>query len=228
MTPHETIEPPSSRSSSFDERVAIFRETAVDRLASPDDLDDLMVVVSARAWLAVCALGLLLAGAFGWAIFGRVEIRVPAHGRLLATAGDPSADEATRENETVRAELFVPVAHIVEIEPGMDVRMALRGFSPNRHGFLLGQVRHIDPRPHSETISGTTTTAATDAPARPETAYLRLDVALDDGGDEGYRWTSGSRPLPRLSPPIDVEATIAVRSEQPIRRLFPWLDEVAR
>ncbi len=62
---------------------SVFRQAALDRLASPERLDELMQVTGPRAWLALLALGLLLATLVGWGIMGRINTRVEGQGILL-------------------------------------------------------------------------------------------------------------------------------------------------
>lgn len=79
----------------------LFRQQALDQLASPEQLDQLMHVVRPRHWLALAALGVLVSAAVLWGMFGRlpttvmgrgvlihprkvVEVQAPASGRLAS------------------------------------------------------------------------------------------------------------------------------------------------
>ena len=44
----------------------IFRKVSLERLASPEQLDQLMRVTDARGWVALAGLGLILLTAVGW------------------------------------------------------------------------------------------------------------------------------------------------------------------
>jgi hypothetical protein len=61
----------------------IFRKSALDRLASPEQLDQLMQVTSPRAWIALAGLGLLLLMALLWGLLGSVSTTVAAQGVLI-------------------------------------------------------------------------------------------------------------------------------------------------
>lgn len=64
-----------------------FREGAVDRLSSPDQLDKLMVVVSPKGWLAlICFAGLVIASII-WTFLGSIPIEVEGKGILLTERG---------------------------------------------------------------------------------------------------------------------------------------------
>jgi len=64
-----------------------FRQSALDRLASPEQLDRLLVVTSPRLWSALVGLLLLVSALLTWSIFGRIPITVQGTGILLSAAG---------------------------------------------------------------------------------------------------------------------------------------------
>ncbi|MDJ0618441.1 MAG: NHLP bacteriocin system secretion protein [Calothrix sp. MO_192.B10] len=61
----------------------IFRQESVERLSSPEQLDQLMQVVSRRNWLPLATLGGLVAIALIWSIFGKIPINVNSKGVLI-------------------------------------------------------------------------------------------------------------------------------------------------
>lgn len=65
----------------------IFREVSLKRLSSPEQLDQLIKVTSPRGWLALVALGLLLAGVIIWSFVGSISTKIAGQGILLNNAG---------------------------------------------------------------------------------------------------------------------------------------------
>ena len=61
----------------------IFRQAALDRLASPEQLDQLMPVTSLRGWLALLALLALAAAVLAWSLLDRVPVQVSGRGILI-------------------------------------------------------------------------------------------------------------------------------------------------
>jgi len=61
----------------------IFREKALERLSSPERLDQLMRVVSPRGWLALTAFAGLVGSALLWSIIGRLPTTVAGRGVLI-------------------------------------------------------------------------------------------------------------------------------------------------
>jgi HlyD family secretion protein len=65
----------------------VFRKVALDRLASPEQLDQLMQVTNARGWLALAALAAVIVTALGWSIVGALPENVTGQGMLLRSGG---------------------------------------------------------------------------------------------------------------------------------------------
>jgi HlyD family secretion protein len=65
----------------------IFRDTAVERLSSPEQLDQLVRITRPYDWVAATALLLGLVVLVAWGILGRVPTRVTGDGILLSSGG---------------------------------------------------------------------------------------------------------------------------------------------
>jgi HlyD family secretion protein len=65
----------------------IFRKVALDRLASPEQLDQLLPVVDRRGWLALLGFAVMLATAIGWSLRGTVPQNVNGTGILVNSGG---------------------------------------------------------------------------------------------------------------------------------------------
>jgi multidrug resistance efflux pump len=66
---------------------SIFRAAALERLSSPERLDELICVTNPRAWLALAAGGVVLAAALLWSIGARVPLGVGGQGFLVRAGG---------------------------------------------------------------------------------------------------------------------------------------------
>jgi HlyD family secretion protein len=65
----------------------IFRQVALDRLASPEQLDRLMRVTEPRGWIALGGLCLVVVFAVIWSVVGRIPTTIVGTGILLSSAG---------------------------------------------------------------------------------------------------------------------------------------------
>ncbi|MFL5543043.1 MAG: NHLP bacteriocin system secretion protein, partial [Longimicrobiaceae bacterium] len=66
---------------------SIFRKVSLDRLASPEQLDQAMQATTPGGWLALGALALLLVAAIGWGVAGAVPEKIPGQGILVKSGG---------------------------------------------------------------------------------------------------------------------------------------------
>ena len=89
----------------------IFRKVALERLSSPEQLDQLLQVTDPKGWLALGALGLLLMTSVAWGVFGSIPTEARGEGILLRQGGVSSLVAA--ENGQVE-EILVAVGDVIE------------------------------------------------------------------------------------------------------------------
>ncbi|MDQ0471604.1 NHLP bacteriocin system secretion protein [Labrys wisconsinensis] len=65
----------------------IYRKAAIERLSSPEQLDELVSLTSPLGWIAALALAALVASGFAWSVFGRVPTTVDGAGILVSRGG---------------------------------------------------------------------------------------------------------------------------------------------
>jgi len=65
----------------------IFRKVSLDRLSSPEQLDQVMQVTNPRGWIALGSIVLLLVTAIVWGVVGLVGDRVAGSGILVRSGG---------------------------------------------------------------------------------------------------------------------------------------------
>lgn len=68
-------------------RPAIFRDAALSRLTSPEQLDEVMRATTPVGWLALSALGVLVMTAAGLSVVGTVPEKVAAKGIIISPGG---------------------------------------------------------------------------------------------------------------------------------------------
>jgi HlyD family secretion protein len=61
----------------------LFRQEALETLSSPDKLNQLMSVVTAKDWIPLLAIGMLMAAGVAWSVLGSVPSAVTGRGVLL-------------------------------------------------------------------------------------------------------------------------------------------------
>lgn len=66
---------------------SIFRKKSIEELSSPEQLDQLMQVTTAKGWIALLTLCTLLLGAVFWGMVGSVPTRVQGTGVIIKSGG---------------------------------------------------------------------------------------------------------------------------------------------
>ncbi|MCR5474430.1 MAG: hypothetical protein K6F28_04425 [Lachnospiraceae bacterium] len=66
------------------DRQKLFRKETLDKLQSPEQLDDYIKVTTPSMWMILTAVIILLAGIFIWAVFGTVTINTDTGRKTVA------------------------------------------------------------------------------------------------------------------------------------------------
>lgn len=59
----------------------------MEKLTSPEQLDELIKVTSAKAWLSLAAIGCILVSAIAWAFWGSIPTKIEGQGILINNGG---------------------------------------------------------------------------------------------------------------------------------------------
>lgn len=54
--------------------MSIFRKKSLERISSPEQLDEYIRVITPSVWVVLVALAILLIGFLAWSIFGTMEV----------------------------------------------------------------------------------------------------------------------------------------------------------
>jgi HlyD family secretion protein len=108
-----------------------FRQKSLERLSSPERLDQLLQIVDRRSWLPLATLGVLIAAIVLWSIFGEVPVYIEGRGILirprsiveLSAPGSGYLQELTIAvgDEVERGDLIARIAR-----PDLDKRLELQ------------------------------------------------------------------------------------------------------
>jgi len=116
-------------------QTSLFRQSAVDRLSTPDDLDELMHVASPRYWLVLVALAGLLVTAVIWSAVTMIPTTVAAVGALGPAHGG------------LQALVFVPADKAAQLRPGMGANVTIPTTATLQPLALAGRVTAVAATP---------------------------------------------------------------------------------
>lgn len=97
--------------------MSIFRKRSLDRLSSPERLDEMLVAAAPRHWIAFAGAFAMVAAGVAWSFLGQVPTRIAAEGILLIRGSEifSASAEGNGQLTHVRVELgqFVEKGQVV-------------------------------------------------------------------------------------------------------------------
>jgi len=164
----------------------IFRKAALERLSSPEQLDQLMQVTTPKGWLALIALTGLLVMVVIFGFVARIPITVTGQCILL--------DGGVNNNPTNNLEAIIYVSSMDgrDVRPGMDVQILPATVKKEEAGYMLGVVASVDER--LSTAQDMLRTLGSDELVQVLASGKIMPIAvhadlLTSGAGSGYKWT---------------------------------------
>jgi HlyD family secretion protein len=169
----------------------IFRKAALDRLSSPDQLDQLIDVTRPADWIAALVIGLALVGAMTWGVVGRIPTRVAGEGILIsdagrvvdavsAVAGRLASVEVSVGDRVVQGQL---IAQIAQTDTEQRYRNATEAFHEreHEHAELLSAIERELENKTANLVAQRSALEQLIATAEQRVAYLTETVAGLEG-----------------------------------------------
>ena len=193
---------------------SIFRQESLERLSSPEQLDQLMHVVNPKSWLPLASLGVLVLLAFLWSIFGRIPITTAGRGVLVYPSDD---------SEDLVGLTYFNSGEVARIKPDMEVLLIPDAVGSEHGEGIVGHVMAI-MKPPITTLEAVRQNQASEELALQQTSIeVLVELERDPSAVSGYKWSSGE-PQIRLAPGIPTRARITIEQKVPITFVFPFLE----
>lgn len=198
---------------------SIFRKEAIERLSSPEQLDQLMRIVSPRSWLPLAALGGLLACGLVWSFVGRIPVTTTGRGVLVyadAAENPLPASPLDAPPQQLVGVAYFSAGEIAQIMPGMEVLLTPDVEGAQVAGGLMATVDSVS-QPSITTIESAREN-------RTEQTYVEV-VTIPKQNELGeYDWSTGeSDMLPMVGMPAIARVTL--KEKAPITFVFPFLGQ---
>jgi hypothetical protein len=182
----------------------LFRQESLERLSSPERLDELMTLVNLKTWLPLGTIGVLLGLGLIWSLVGRLPVTTSGRGVLVrndAPSGELVAllyfDNRYRgQFRPGMAVVLLPETLLVYNEPGLKAQVTEVLDPPD---LTLGQVRQAPD------------------PAAVASRQGRLEVLAQ------LAPMDHAMPPSTLVPGVEVEGRVTLEEQAPIALIFPFL-----
>jgi len=158
---------------------SIFRKSSLEKISSPEQLNDYMKVTSGGIWLLLLGLFALLLAAGVWAFTGTIPDTV----QLKGVAGNESG-----EADLIYA--FAPLAVSMRLTEGMNVQVSPEYAPREEFGYIHGVIESVGDSPvYEEELVKRFGSMQLIAPIFPSGNPVEIKVRLKREGSE-LRWSS--------------------------------------
>ncbi|NER78715.1 MAG: hypothetical protein F6K42_03880 [Leptolyngbya sp. SIO1D8] len=183
---------------------SLFRQESLERLSSPERLDELMTIVNLKTWLPLGTIGVLLGCGLIWSLTGRIPVTTTGRGTLV--------QDDTSANELV-ALLYFENRYRGQFRPGMPVvLMPETLLIYNESGVKAEVAKVMEPPPLTlgQVQQGNSTTDAD-----PQQGSLEVLAQLSP--------MDHAMPPDTIVPGVEVEGRVTLEERAPITFIFPFL-----
>ncbi len=158
---------------------SIFRKSSLEKISSPEQLNDYMKVTSGGVWLVLLGLFALLLAAGVWAFTGTIPDTVQLKGVAYDEPGDADVIYA-----------FVPLAVSMRLAEGMNVQVSPEYAPREEFGYIFGVIESVGDGPvYEEDLLNRFGSLQLIVPILPSGNPVEIRVRLlREGGD--LRWSS--------------------------------------
>src|ERR1700744_957618 len=96
----------------------IFRSAALNRMSSPEQLDQMLEVTTPKYWMALTGVALILLCGLIWGFFGRIATKAMGHGVVVRSPQDGGLLVVS----------YVPATVAKTVQRGNEVEIELTAF----------------------------------------------------------------------------------------------------
>ena len=114
----------------------MFRKTALDRISSPEQLNEYMKVVGHGVWFILAGLAAVFIAFAVWGFTGSIPETAEVSGTILSPEGNPMA-----------VYCYLPIDEAKPLAAGMSVRVS-PGYAPReQYGYIYGTISSVSSTP---------------------------------------------------------------------------------
>ena len=115
---------------------SLFRKTALDRISSPEQLNEYIKVAGPGVWAILAGIAVTFAAFLVWGLVGSIPETVQIKGTVLNLDAGVSAVYS-----------YLPIEDTKHIEPGMKVRISPDYAPREQYGYIYGTVESVGHSP---------------------------------------------------------------------------------
>ena len=187
----------------------LFRKTALDRVSSPEQLNEYMKVAGPGVWCILAGLAVTFAAFIVWGFLGVIPETAEVSGTALAPGDLP-----------VAIYCFLPIEDTRFLEVGMKVRVSPDYAPREQYGYIYGSIQSISQTP--VTAEGLKTELGGDVEFLflPAGNLIEVVIGLETRHDGSLRWSTPRGAGVDLVIGSTCELTIIISERKPYELMF--------
>ena len=206
----------------------IYRKKLMERISSPEQLDEMIVITSPSYWLAILGGAVIIVAALIWSVFGSIPISMETTGIFVSAQISDQQTEGSQSIGGQQVICYVPINSGKKIVPGMETIVCPTTVSQQEYGNMMGKVVAVDPYvTSSEDIVSTLGSESLaqmfsqNGPVVAVTCELRTDATTASG----FWWSNSNGAEVVLAEGTIITADIILEEKSPISMLLPFLND---
>lgn len=196
------------------QKTNLFRQESLERLSSPEQLDQLMQIVRPQHWIPLAMLAVLVSLGVLWSVVARIPETVSGPGVLV---------QPSDSDDSLVALSYLGRIDGAKVREGMAV-LILPSTGSDRQGGILGRVEEITV-PSTTTLGMARKMGSMDEAVALSEVEILVIPEVDPDTASGYRWSSASGADTVILPGTAATMQITLDEQPPIALVFPFLQQ---
>lgn len=193
------------------EKKEVFRKSSVERISSPEQLNDYIKVIKPSVVLLTGALVLLLVGAVIWGIAGTIPVTASEKGAFYQTGDDGYCDQIV---------CVMTAEASGKLKEGMEVQVSPDTASRDTYGYIKGSIEKISQYPVSEEeiaeLLQNETLAASIMPEGNVGMMVTVKLESDTDSRNHLAWSNKKGNQVKISQGMTGNALVVIKNQKPI------------
>ena len=201
----------------------IYRKSSLEKISSPEQLDQMLILTSPGVWLAILGGILCVAAVLVWAFTYWINTTETVSGIYIQDT-DMQGELGLDNANTVRC--FVPFEKSGEIKVGMDAYVYLPDSELEDYGYINGTVVKVDEEiADQDTLNnliGEDTIISYLTNDKP-VVCVYISLESDPNSENGYSWSKAAGDGFTLKDTNLVNVDVEISSKHPIAMMIPGI-----
>ena len=196
------------------EKNEIFRKSNLERISSPEKMNDYIKVINPSVVLMLLALGLLLIGGCVWGFLGNIPQSEKLSGAFYSQDGS---------GQCGRVAAVVPVDTAAKLETGMEVQVSPDAVDRDTYGYMKGRIESVGQYPAAkEEVLGLVSNEQLADYLMPGDVGILVTIAMDEDSSSasGIRWSGEKGRDIEVKDGATCSALVIIKNQKPIELIL--------